>query len=184
MLLLCGILGKINRMKIVLLGYMGSGKTTVGKMLAEKLGYPFKDLDDFIEDKLLKSIAQVFQDDGEVFFRHKEHELLIDLLKSHKDLVLALGGGTPCYSGNMNLVVDHTPNVFFLKMGIPELVERLKDGKEQRPLIKDVPDEELSEFIGKHLFERNPYYNMSHHVIQADKLSAEEVVEEILKKLV
>ncbi len=171
-------------MKIVLLGYMGSGKTTVGQMLADKLGYPFKDLDDFIEDNLLKSIAEVFKDDGEVYFRHKEHELLIDLLKTHKDLVLALGGGTPCYSGNMNLVVEHTPNVFFLKTGIPELVKRLKDGKDQRPLIKDVPDEELPEFIGKHLFERNPYYNMSHHVIEVDQLSAEEVVEEILGKLV
>ena len=184
MLSLCGILGKIIDMKIVILGYMGSGKTTVGQMLADKLGYPFKDLDDFIEDNLLKSIAQVFQDDGEVFFRHKEHELLIDILKTHKDLVLALGGGTPCYSGNMNLVVDHTPNVFFLKMGIPGLVERLKDEKDQRPVIKDVPDEELPDFIGKHLFERNPYYNMAHHTIEADQLSAEEVVEEIISKLV
>ena len=171
-------------MKIVLLGYMGSGKSTVGKQLAAHLGLRFIDLDSYIEEKLNTTIPELFRTKGEIFFRLKEHKLLKEVLEDQEDIVISLGGGTPCYSNNMDLVLENTPNVFYLKLSIPALAARLQDEKLQRPLISHLPDEELPEFIGKHLFERNPFYNQATHIIAADKLSVEELTQKIEEELV
>ncbi len=171
-------------MKIVLLGYMGSGKSTVGKSLAEKLKLTFIDLDDYIESHLNTSISQIFAEMGEIYFRRKEHQFLKEVLEKNEDLVIALGGGTPAYSNNMDLVLGHTENVFYLRLSIAKLAERLKAGKDQRPLIAHLPDIELPEFIGKHLFERSPFYNRATHTLEADKLDATALLEAIEKKLV
>lgn len=171
-------------MKIVLLGYMGSGKTTVGKKLADKLNLTFIDLDNYIEKNLNTSISEIFAETGELYFRREEHRFLKDILKNQDDIVLALGGGTPCYSNNMDLVLDHTSKVFYLKLSIAKLAERLKAGKDQRPLIRHLPDIELPEFIGKHLFERSPFYNRAAYILDVDKLDESSVLEEIEKNLV
>ena len=175
---------EFTTMKIVLLGYMGSGKTTVGKRLAEKLGLPFIDLDDYIEENLNSSIAEIFAETGEIFFRREEHRLLKEIFERYTDFVLALGGGTPCYSNNMDLVLDRTDNVFYLKLSIPTLAERLRLEKDHRPLIKHLPDIELPEFIGKHLFERSPFYNRATHTLEADKMDEESLLKKIEEKLV
>ena len=91
-------------MKITLLGYMGSGKSTVGKELAHALHIPFKDLDDYIIEKEGMSIKEIFQEKGEIYFRLQESRYLKELLHAKEDLVLALGGGTPCYADNMNAI--------------------------------------------------------------------------------
>ncbi len=169
--------------KIVLLGYMGSGKSTVGRLLSDRLNIPFIDLDDYIESELGMSIPEIFSKKGEVFFRKKEHELLAEVLGSDRDYVLALGGGTPCYIGNMEIILSATPHVFYLRTDIQSLAERLLDEKSERPLISHLPDEEIPEFIGKHLFERTPFYHMAHHIIDAASLPAEEVAKLVLEKL-
>lgn len=174
----------IKTMKIVLLGYMGSGKSTVGNKLADKLELKFIDLDAYIESHLNTSISEIFAETGEIFFRRKEHHFLKEILEKNENVVVALGGGTPCYSNNMDLVVGHTENVFYLKLGIPELTKRLKAGKDQRPLISHLPDNELPEFIGKHLFERSHFYNRATYTINADELDENQVMEAILEKLV
>ena len=112
-------------MKIVLVGYMGSGKTTIGKLLANKLKISFLDLDEVIEQGLEDSISNIFNGKGEIFFRKKEHEYLIDVLSKKEKLILSTGGGTPCYSGNMETMLNLADHVFYLKVSIPGLVKRL-----------------------------------------------------------
>ena len=170
-------------MVIALAGYMGSGKSTVGKALAASLGMAFTDLDAYIEQRLGQSIPEVFQTKGELFFRKKEHQLLREWLENHGSGVLALGGGTPCYAGNMELLLEYTPYVVYLQLSVPGLVARLRDEQQQRPLVAHLPAEELPEFIGKHLFERAPFYARAPYTIACDKKSPEAIVREITSQL-
>src|SRR5690554_5912434 len=166
-------------MKIVLVGYMGSGKSTVGKLLAKELGYSFLDLDEVLENRMESSISDIFKSKGEVFFRKKEHQLLKDVLLEESNFVLSTGGGTPCYSGNMDSMLQLADAVIYLKVPIPGLVKRLIKEKEQRPLIRNINDDDLPEFIGKHLFERNNYYLKADHIIDCDDRDPMQVVQEI-----
>ena len=170
-------------MKIVLVGYMGSGKTTIGKLLANKLKISFLDLDEVIEQGLEDSISNIFNGKGEIFFRKKEHEYLIDVLSKKEKLILSTGGGTPCYSGNMETMLNLADHVFYLKVSIPGLVKRLLLEKEHRPLIKNIDNGELPEFIGKHLFERNNFYLKANHIIECDDKDPETLVAEIQELL-
>lgn len=171
-------------MKIVLVGYMGSGKSTIGKLLAEQLQADFKDLDTYIENALHTNITAIFKDKGEVYFRKLEHNFLVEVLENEGHLVLATGGGTPCYSGNMHSMLERSDAVIYLKMSIQQLIERLFKEKEQRPMIAHLDDAELPEFIGKHLFERSHYYSMAHHTVNCDKKNPEEIVSEIQSLLI
>lgn len=170
-------------MKIVLVGYMGSGKTTIGKLLANKLKISFLDLDEVIEQGLEDSISNIFNGKGEIFFRKKEHEYLIDVLSKKEQLILSTGGGTPCYSGNMETMLNLADHVFYLKVSIPGLVKRLLLEKEHRPLIKNIDNGDLPEFIGKHLFERNNFYLKANHIIECDDKDPETLVAEIQELL-
>lgn len=171
-------------MLVVLLGYMGSGKSTVGNALAARLNLPFTDLDEYIVSAVGTAIPVIFREKGELFFRKKEHEVLVDLLDSGQPRVLSLGGGTPAYAGNMDRVLKATPNSFYLQHTIPSLVSRLTSEKAQRPLIAHLPDSELPEFIGKHLFDRGPYYLQAAHILASSGKTVEELVDEIEGKLV
>ncbi|MFS4494751.1 shikimate kinase [Maribacter sp. 2308TA10-17] len=166
-------------MQIVLIGYMGSGKTTIGKLLAKKLKIKFLDLDSHIEESEGTSISNIFADRGEIYFRKKEATRLRAILSNEKDFVLSVGGGTPCYANNMNAISEVNKNGIYLKVGLGELVKRLSNEKAQRPLIANIPEGDLHEFIGKHLFERSFYYNQANHVVNCDEKSAEQIVAEI-----
>ncbi|MET7030602.1 shikimate kinase [Sediminicola luteus] len=155
-------------MKIVLVGYMGSGKTTVGKELSKYLGFRFLDLDAYIEEKTGMKIPAIFKEKGELFFRKLEHQYLSEVLEKNSDIILSTGGGTPCYSGNMEVISRLTKNVFYLRVSIPELVKRLTKEKEYRPLIAHIEEADLPEFFGKHLFERSPFYSLAAHTIPSD----------------
>lgn len=170
-------------MKVVLIGYMGSGKTTVGKLLAKELGFEFIDLDDYIETSLNEKIAHIFKTKGELYFRKKESELLNEILHDNRDLVIALGGGTPCYGVNMDTILQKTNLVFYLKLSIASLTERLNKEKEHRPLIAHLKDEDLPEFIGKHIFERGVYYSRAHFTIVGDQKDDIAVKDEIVTLL-
>ena len=170
-------------MKIVLLGYMASGKSTVGRLLARQLGISFVDLDEYIEQHQKKSIKDIFSEKGEIFFRKLEHQMLKEVLDSHTAVVLSTGGGTPCYANNMETILQQSDLSIYLNHSIPVLVERITKEKEHRPLVKNIPDNDLPEFVGKHLFERRPFYMQAEHRVDCDPLSAEEVVAEIKKLL-
>ena len=170
-------------MKIVLIGYMGSGKTTVGKLLAAELNVKFMDLDEYIESRLNEKIARIFETKGELYFRKKESELLNEILDDDRDLVIAVGGGTPCYGVNMDIILDKTPLVFYLKLSIASLTERLHKEKEHRPLIAHLGDEDLPEFIGKHIFERGVFYSRANYTVLGDNRLPEDVKDEILTLL-
>jgi len=167
-------------MKYILLGYMGSGKSTISNVLASKLDVKALDLDDYISEKEENSINDIFKKKGEIYFRLKENEYLKGLLNGDKSFVLALGGGTPCYANNMDLIVKNAKSVY-LKGNINTLFERLYKEKESRPLISTLNDEKLKEFIAKHLFERAPFYEQANHIVNIDNKSIDKIVEEIDK---
>ena len=171
-------------MIVVLLGYMGSGKSTVGQILAEKLNTNFVDLDQFTEQKQQATISEIFNSKGEIFFRKIESEAVKQLCEQSDSLVLALGGGTPCYSDTMQFLVNH-PNVktVSLNLSIKNLSERLIHEKAKRPLIANLSNENIPEFIAKHLFERAFYYNQAEIGIQTDTLNVAETVATIQSKL-
>ena len=172
-------------MILVLIGYMASGKSTLGKVLATKLNYNFIDLDDYIEEKEKNSIKDIFETKGEIYFRHIETNYLKGILSSKNNLVLSLGGGTPCYSSNMQAILDAKNAIsIYLKASIPTLVERLKIEKSKRPLIAHIEtDELLIEFIGKHLFERTPFYNQAEVTISTDNKKENDIIEELIFQL-
>ena len=163
---------------------MGSGKTTVGKVLANHLSLQFIDLDNYIESIEKMTIREVFAAKGELYFRKKEHFYLNQILDKKDNFILSTGGGTPCYGENLSAILAGTPNVFYLKLSIASLIMRLLPEKEQRPLIKNIPDDELAAFIGKHLFERSYYYNKAAHRIACDERTPEGVASDIRALLV
>lgn len=164
---------------------MASGKSTLGKVLATKLNYSFIDLDDYIEEEEKKSVNDIFKTKGEIYFRRQETNYLKNILSSKNNLVLSLGGGTPCYSSNMKVIID-AENVksIYLKASIPTLVERLKTEKSKRPLIAHIKtDELLTEFIGKHLFERTQFYSQAQVTISTDNKNENDIIEELICEL-
>jgi shikimate kinase len=167
-------------MKIILLGYMGSGKTTVGIQLAKKLFLNFTDLDEFIEEKEQKSIKEIFEQKGEIYFRKIEHKYLKQFIKENESFVLSLGGGTPCYAGNLDLILNDKNNLsFYLRGSISTLFKRLSENKFKRPLINDLSDNQLTEYIAKHLFERGIFYDKATYKIAIDDKEVQAIVTEI-----
>ena len=172
-------------MKIILSGYMGSGKTAVGNELSKKTGHPFKDLDQEISRREGRDIPEIFKTSGEIYFRKKESEVLQELLNSKEDYILSLGGGTPCYGKNLQLLQETAgAKIIYLKTSLDELINRSFAEREQRPLIAHLDSRELLEdFIRKHLFERTYYYNQSDQIISTDDKTPEEIAQEILEGL-
>ncbi|RSC93022.1 shikimate kinase [Tenacibaculum singaporense] len=168
-------------MKIVLLGYMASGKSTIGRILAEKTQTPFIDLDEYIEEKERKTVSEIFEQKGEIYFRKQEHVYLKNLLEKEGDFVLSLGGGTPCYARNMEVLLSfNNAKSVYLKTSIHTIVNRLTNEKSQRPLVARLNKEELTEFVAKHLFERSYYYNQAQYKITIDDKNKDEIVEDLL----
>lgn len=169
--------------KIILLGYMGSGKSVTAQKLSEKTNIPAVDLDEFIEEVAQSSIKTIFSEKGEIYFRKLEHKTFNQLLENKDDLILALGGGTPCYANNHEQLNGENVVSFYLKASIATLYERLLDELQNRPLLSNLNEEELKEYIAKHLFDRSYFYNQATHVVSVDEKSVDEIADEILSKL-
>ncbi len=165
-------------MKIVLLGYMASGKSAVGKILAKKMNLQFIDLDDFIEEKEQQSISNIFKTKGEIYFRQVEAVCLQELLNLSKKCIISVGGGTPCYGNNLELIKEKAIS-FYLKASINTIFERLKHETSQRPLVATIGIENLQEYIGKHLFERALFYNQANFSVVVNNKDLNEIVGEI-----
>ena len=169
--------------KIVLLGYMGCGKSTIAQNLSKITEIPFLDLDVCIEKKANLSIKEIFEQHGEIYFRKLEHEMFLELLQSPENYIIGLGGGTPCYANNHLLLQNQDLVSVYLKASIDTLYNRLVHNKSKRPLIADMNEEEMKEFIAKHLFDRSFYYNHAQFKVVVDDKTVEETVEDILKIL-
>ncbi|REH48802.1 shikimate kinase [Tenacibaculum gallaicum] len=171
-------------MKIILLGYMASGKSTIGRFLAEKKHIPFIDLDEYIEKREGKTVSEIFELKGEIYFRKQEHVFLKELLEKKEDFILSLGGGTPCYAGNMDVLLNFK-NVksVYLKTSINTIVDRLTNEKSQRPLVARLNKEELAEFVAKHLFERSYFYNQATYKLVVDNKSVYEIIGDLQELL-
>ena len=170
-------------MKVVLVGYMGSGKSSVGKLLGLQLGIPFYDLDAVIEDIEQLSISDLFEKKGELYFRKSENNILKQILHKDESIVLSVGGGTPCYYNNHELLLQEGVVSFYLKATSAKLVERLQVEKESRPLVASLNKDELLDFVNKHLFDRSYYYHQVNHVVAIDEKSVDQLVDEIAKQL-
>ena len=153
---------------IYIIGFMGSGKTTAGKKLAALLGWSFIDLDKKIEEHTGKTIPEIFSQNGEDYFRTIETGLLKDL-KSHTNSVISTGGGTPCYSDNMDHMLK-TGLTLYLKMTPDQLKSRLSESKGERPLLKDLDQERLQSFIEEKLADREKWYSQSEITVEGINL--------------
>lgn len=169
-------------MIISLVGYMGSGKSHISKILSEKINFKLIDLDKEISKKNKLTIPEIFEKKGEIYFRKLEREALEEILATEENVILSLGGGTPVYYNNME-IINHSSRSIFLKASVATLSERLLKQKEKRPLIANIPDENLPEFIAKHLFERNAFYSKAQYSINTDSREPEDIVNEIVEKL-
>ncbi len=169
--------------KIVLLGYMGCGKSTIAQNLSKITNIPFLDLDNCIEKRTNLSINEIFSKHGEIYFRKLEHEMFLELLNSSENNIIGLGGGTPCYANNHLLLQNDDIVSVYLKASIDTLYNRLAQNKSKRPLIANMEEEEMKEFIAKHLFDRSFYYNHAQHKVSVDGRSVEETVNDILEIL-
>lgn len=166
---------------IVLIGYMGSGKSSVSKYLSKKYNLSHCDLDDYIENQEGFSISEIFTNKGEIYFRKKENEYLKKILSNDEYDLISLGGGTPCYANNMELIKHFKAKSFYLKVKLEELTKRLFLQKSERPLISGIQDrEQLKDFIRKHIFEREYYYRQADFTLDITSLNIEEVAKQIL----
>ena len=162
---------------------MGSGKSLISNKLISIKKIKKIDLDFEISKELGLSIPEIFEKRGELFFRKKEKEILERIFSLKEECILSLGGGTPCYYNNIEIINKNSMSIY-LRAKVDTLVKRLLEDKIHcRPLINRIPDEQLPEFIGQHLFERNHFYNQAKIIIDTDNLAAEEVVNEILSKI-
>lgn len=170
-------------MRIVLLGYMASGKSSVGKKLAKSLVMNFIDLDDYIIEKEGMSISEIFEDKGEIYFRKIEHQYLKEILEKDEKFILSLGGGTPCYANNMDLINRSNTISIYLQGSVSTMVKRLIKKKAKRPLIASLGDNKIPEFVAKHLFERRFFYEQAKMIIKIDDKKKGEVAKELITLL-
>ena len=166
--------------KIILVGYMGSGKSVVGQLLAQKKDFSYIDLDKTIEESENSTIKSIFETKGEIYFRKLEHQIFKELTSSNQQFVLSTGGGTICYANNHLLLKNENVISIYLYASIETLSERLKTEKKQRPLIADLTDDDLKEFVAKHLFERSFFYNQCQFKIDVNQKLVIDIVNEII----
>lgn len=164
---------------------MGSGKSTIGPLLAKAFSYKFIDFDTYLEEVEGDSITKIFENKGEIYFRKAETRHLKSLIdEDNGNVIVSLGGGTPCYGNNLELIKATKGKTVYLNWNFKTLANRLWEAKEERPLIAGMGSlENLEDYVRKHLFERGFYYNQADVVIKIDDQTAEEVTVEILEKL-
>ena len=168
-------------LRIILLGYMGAGKTTVGHALAKELGIPFYDLDWYIESRMRKKVSQIFAEKGEEGFRKIEHNMLHEVAE-FENVVMSCGGGTPCFFDNMEYMNQQAETVY-LKARTDVLYDRLGMGRTERPLIKGKSPEELKAFIEQQIALREPFYSQAKHTLDVSLMENYEKIKISVERL-
>ncbi len=167
--------------RIIIIGYMGAGKTTVGKALSKELNIPFYDLDWYIESRMRKTVPQIFAERGEEGFRKIEHNLLHEVAE-FENVIISCGGGTPCFYDNMDYLNAQGDTVY-LKASPEVLYGHLKIGKTERPLLKNKTPEEMQEYIREQLDKREQYYLQAKHVLDVNLMDNYEMIKISVAKL-
>jgi shikimate kinase len=163
---------------IVLLGFMGSGKSTLGHQLAKSLEWTFIDLDRFIETEEYRTIADIFEKEGEAFFRKIESNALKRIL-NHRQQVIAIGGGAACQQVNLDLIKKQSLSVY-LKISEPELLHRLAMSSTPRPLLQDKSESEKQSIIVSLLAKREPFYLQADIIIESDAITPKMIISELI----
>ena len=164
-------------MKIFLIGFMGSGKSTIGRRLTELLGFDYVDTDRFIEMQHDTTVSQIFEQQGEAAFRKIERDVLQEL-QQHNFAVISTGGGMPCYGDNMDIMLA-SGKVVYLKTSPQTLTRRLLRSRTERPLIKGKTEKELQQYIFEKLTERELFYNRAHIIVQTENFSMETLLQSL-----
>lgn len=167
--------------RIILIGYMGSGKTTVGKALSKETGMMFYDLDWYIESRMRRSVSQIFAERGEEGFRQIEYNMLHEVAE-FENVIISCGGGTPCFFDNMDYL-NQQGDVVYLKATPETLYKHLLMAKVERPLLKDKTKEELLEFIKTQLSTREAFYNKARYHLDVSLLDNYEKIGITVDKL-
>ena len=170
-------------MTLILVGYMGSGKSVVGLDLADILNFDYLDLDNYIEAKENRSIFELFKVKGELYFRKMEAIYLKEVLLKD-NMVVSLGGGTPCYGINMNEIIKSKAKSIYLRATVTTLTKRIFPERAKRPMVSHLETiESLQEFVGKHLFERSAFYDQADLTIDTDGKTVTQIAENIVSEL-
>lgn len=167
--------------RIILLGYMGAGKTTLGKVLAKELDLPFYDLDWYIEERYRQTIAQLFDKYGESGFREIEQKMLHEVAE-FENVIISSGGGTPCFFDNITYMNQQAQTVY-LKADPDVLQQHLSMSKTERPLLKNKTPEEIKQYISESLAQREPFYNQARYHFQIPVLNNNEKIKDSVRKL-
>jgi len=165
-------------MKIFLIGFMGCGKTHWGKILSEKLNVPFFDLDEKITENEEKPINEIFEAEGEEYFRLLEKDVLHLLTESHETFVMATGGGTPCFYNNIDYLKKQG-TVVWINCSTECLYNRLIKEKDQRPLLKKISDSELRSYIIKKYSSRKIFYQQANVILPEEVITLENLMDKI-----
>ena len=165
--------------KIILIGYMASGKSTVGQDLARRLPFKHIDLDQFIEENEKMSISTIFSTKGEMYFRKVEAILFRQLVASNQKIIISTGGGTPCYADSHLLLKNKEVFSVYLKASIDTIEKRVAKDATKRPLLHHLEGVTLHEYIAKHLFDRAHYYNWAKLSVAVDEKSISQISDEI-----
>jgi shikimate kinase len=165
-------------MRIFLIGFMGSGKTHWGRLLSEKLGIRFFDLDEQVTEHAGKPISEIFETEGEEIFRLMEKDVLHIITESHESFVMACGGGTPCYFNNIEYM-NKSGTTVWINVPLDCLFKRLLLEKEKRPLISALSGEQLKGFISKKFSDRRIYYEQANTTIDDEPVQLEKLIEKI-----
>jgi shikimate kinase len=166
-------------MRVYLIGFMGAGKTHWGKKLSQKMQLPFFDLDDEVQQYASMSIAEIFANDGEEYFRELEANVLRSITDLQKGFVMSCGGGTPCYFKNIDLMKSKGV-VVWLNTPTDMLMNRLMLEKDKRPLIRDLSEEQLKSFIIKKMADRSIYYEQAALKVDESQINLDELIKSIL----
>lgn len=159
---------------------MASGKSIIGKYIAKKYDLPFIDLDIYTEKQEGRSVVDIFKEKGEIYFRKRESCYLKELINSNNSFVLSLGGGTPCYAGNLELIKNNKQTVsVYLRAKVSTLANRLVKQKGKRPLLANISNTSMVKFVSKHLFERSVYYNQATYTLNVDYKRVNVICKEI-----
>lgn len=160
--------------RIIIIGYMGSGKTTVGHALSQELGLRFYDLDWYIETRMHRTVKQIFDEKGEEGFRKIEHNLLHEVAE-FEDVIISCGGGTPCFFDNIDYI-NRQGETVYLKCTTDVLYKHLKMGKTVRPLLLNKTPDEVKTFIEAQLKQREPFYAKAKHIVDVSLMDNKEKI--------
>ncbi len=168
-------------MTIFLIGYMASGKTTLGRALARTSGMQFIDLDFYIQQRFRKTISEIFAEEGEEGFRRLERSVLNEV-GEFCDVIISCGGGTPCFFDNMDFMNSRGVTVW-LRSSVGRIVERLLTAKTRRPIVERLTREELPAFVEAHLEERSPFYSKARMTFDSENLESKPEIRQQVRAL-